>query len=458
MASGVARAERGGNDDGDDDSEHRATVTATASMAATLEADAAAAVERLTARIDALRIALRARDDRYEAEMAPGGRSCKAAIDSDPEWRAEYEELKRLEREAAGSPRHGCCAFYVSRKRRFCISRARDGGTMCTLHKPFEGVDAVTPSVVEAVLEREAWRRVVVTPADDGSNGAASASSSNSAARRRKTNVNRRMKKMTNPLAVQFQTPKVLNDAYWSRAYQGEHLSAPLLVDVGTAKGGFIKALASDCAEDCTTAKSGVVYNLLGVEIFDILVDAANAWVKENASTLKRRAHFIGCNANVSLTALNMPNVRAICIQFPDPWSNKPNRRVVTPKFVDDLAAILPSGGEIYCCSDVRALAEEMYDVVSQNEHFVLDERTYERVGEMPEKPDLEPVPEFDAAHQYKWIKNTHLRDDDKDDKGEDKDVPRRWLNANPYAAYTERDIVCESKWRPVYRCAMIRI
>ena len=436
----------------DDGGGDRASASATSTTSSMTADAAAAAVEKLTARMALLRATLRARDDRYEAEMKHMGRSCKDVIDADPEWRAEYEELKKLEREAAGAPRDGCCAFYVSRKRRFCVSRARDGGTMCTLHRPFEGVDAVTPSVVEAVLEREAWRRVVVTPAAAAEGGANGINISDSSTRRRKTNVNRRMKKMTNPLALQFQTPKILDDAYWARVYQGEHLTAPLLVDVGTAKGGFIKALASDCAQDCTVAKGGLVYNLLGVEIFDILVEAANAWVKENASTLKRRAHFVGCNVNVSLTALNMPNVRVICIQFPDPWSNKPNRRVVTPKFVDELATILPSDGEVYCCSDVQALAEEMYDVILQSQHFILDERTYERVGEMTEKIGQEFVPEFDAAHKYKWIKNSHVHEDDQ--------VPaqRRWLDSNPYAAYTERDIVCEGKWRPVYRFAMIRI
>ena len=31
------------------------------------------------------------------------------------------------------------------------------------------------------------------------------------------------------------------------------------------------------------------------------------------------------------------------------------------------------------------------------------------------------------------------------------------WLAANPVGVPTERDLVCESKWRPVYRFVVVR-
>ena len=125
---------------------------------------------------------------------------------------------------------------------------------------------------------------------------------------------------MTNPLAAQFREAKTLDDAYW-RTVAGR-----TLVDVGTAKGGFVKALAGERADACSRAKSGIEYNLLGVEIYEPLVEAANAWTAANKMSLKRDAHFVSCNVNVSLSALNLPNVRAVCVQFPDPWSQEARR------------------------------------------------------------------------------------------------------------------------------------
>ena len=392
------------------------------------------------ARADRLRESLRRRDDEYERSARE--RSSMRAILADETWLAEYDELKALELALAGERRAGFCAAYVKRKRRWCAFRARDGGTMCTLHRALEE-GAAAAAAAAAALARDV--RALTTRAAD-----------EDATRRKKKNMNRRMKKMTNPLAVQFQTPKALDDAYWRDAL-GD-VTKPAIVDVGTAKGGFIKELARDRADACSMAKSGEVYNVVGVEIYEPLVRAANAWVEANRRTLKRAAHFVACNANVSLKSLNIPNVRAVCVQFPDPWSRARHveRRVMTPEFARAVADILPSGGELYCCSDVKSLAEEMYDVVAANADFALDEATYARVGEMDERVETlttEEVPEHDSAHKYEWKPLAEIMVEENVTPS----ATRRWLRSNPYDAHTERDIVCEQKIRPVYRFAVIR-
>lgn len=400
-----------------------------------------------------VRAHLRERDEEYE--RANGTRASLGIIRANQEWFATYERVKTLERANAKEKEFvDQCGYYQKRKRARCLARKRDGGEYCTAHKAFEGEtgEALETRVVARELDAQRESEDERSESQEDANERVVVDVARSSVRRKKTNVNRRMKKMTNPLAGQFQTPKVLDDAYWSRAYDGTHHSAPLLVDIGTAKGGFIKALATDCAEACSAAKGGETYNLLGVEIFELLVDAANAWVSKNAASLKRKAHFVSCNANVSLRALNLPNLRAICIQFPDPWSNKPKRRVVTPAFVDELAAMLPRGGELYCCSDVKALAEEMYDIILASSYFTLDERAYERVGTTSEPLDHPTnLQRFDPAHKYPWTR----RLDAPVERGDE--CPRRWLRANPYAAHTERDVVCELKWRPVYRFAFAK-
>lgn len=401
------------------------------------------------ARVEELRIKLKARDDAYELEHPSERSSLAGSISTDPEWLREYEEVKRLERALATPPGPGCCRMYVARKRRYCIARARDGGTMCTRHRQYEEDED------EAGGESVLGSALATLALGPGTPDAASMEG------RKKKNINRRMKKMTNPLSAQFQTPKVLDDEYWKGKFT-DVVNRPTLVDVGSAKGGFIKALASDCATACTKAKNGTMFNLLGVEIYEPLVEAANIWVETHAKSLTRDAHFVSANANVSMSSLNVPNLRAVCVQFPDPWSRGKHaaRRVMTPQFARTLAELLPVDGELYCCSDVLALAEEMYDVVLANEDFEIDETTYCRLGEMvsPSRDGAqEKMPHFDAAHKYEWERQTEIDDDDDDGKSAD-GPKRRWLSANPYAAHTERDIVCEGKWRPVYRFAVVRV
>ena len=35
---------------------------------------------------------------------------------------------------------------------------------------------------------------------------------------------------------------------------------------------------------------------------------------------------------------------------------------------------------------------------------------------------------------------------------------PKKWLKIRPYFIPTERDKVCELKWRPIYRCFLVKI
>jgi hypothetical protein len=59
-------------------------------------------------------------------------------------------------------------------------------------------------------------------------------------------------------------------------------------------------------------------------------------------------------------------------------------------------------------------------------------------------------------AHQYQW------HEGEGDDEGDGIFIrgaaKPRWLAANPYTVPTERDLVCESKWRPVYRFVVHRL
>lgn len=222
--------------------------------------------------------------------------------------------------------------------------------------------------------------------------------------------------------------------------------------------------------------------------------------------------HFVACNANVTLTRDWLGPVLAkrlsyVTILFPDPWSRARHaaRRVVTPAFVRALADVCAEGTRVYCCSDVKPLAREMQTTFLSGAaegctYFVLDEASYAKHGEATEREleescalaetrakdafsessersasvreEKEKGKRFEhvfPAHRYEW-QNAVGNDDDVEgkknerrsgmDRSElrgDPETDARWLAANPVGVPTERDLVCESKWRPVYRFVVVR-
>lgn len=500
--------------------------------------------------LTALREELLRRDDAFERER--GEKSSRAHIAADAEWEALYQSLKRAEKALAEASRvSGQCAQYIARRRRFCASRAADGcDGYCSLHavglgkalsRPAAGTKDQNP--VDA-RERTAEAEILETL---------------ETRHRKKTNVHRRMKKLTNPLSMHHRT--AAPQPVWSEVY--DDLERPLLIDVGCAKGRFLaRAATSDAARfeaslmnmrlppvpslqktssessalKTTDASRTTCHNLLGLEIYAPIVEEARKWWtdarnarNEESETLKKNLHFVACNANVTLTRAWLGESLAsrlayVTILFPDPWSRARHapRRVVTPAFARALAAVCREGTRVYCCSDVEPLAEEMQATflgcpeegagVRAGKAFELDEASYARHGEataLELKKDTrtraeasekgkggeKPSEAFDhvfPAHPYAWqnvfgaqngakgdvhettqnptnAQETFVRragdvtdssdafDSNQTSNRVSAPAPARWLAANPMGVPTERDLVCESKWRPVYRFVVVR-
>ena len=260
-------------------------------------------------------------------------------IDADPQWSALFTEKKTGEREAAGEPPPGGCTVYIVRRRRFCSHAAADGlGGLCSEHYSHtvagEATTSAPPLLPSRVQEGEGQAR------PGGS---------------KKTNLRRRMKRMTNPLAHQFRTSSAAAPTLDSLFADP---ALPLLLDVGCAKGRWLGALASDAVFQ----KQFGAHNFAGLEIFEPLVTAANAW--RDAAGLRNLAFLGGAAASV-LPLLNVPTLCRVCVQFPDPWrDDNAAKRVLTPSLATWLAATLPAGGEVFLVSDVRWLALEMRTTV----------------------------------------------------------------------------------------------
>ncbi|MDX2099745.1 MAG: tRNA (guanosine(46)-N7)-methyltransferase TrmB [Leptolyngbyaceae cyanobacterium bins.59] len=207
-----------------------------------------------------------------------------------------------------------------------------------------------------------------------------------------------RVREHVNPLSRRYQAPTVPPD--WSQIYADP--TQPLHLDIGCGRGRFLLQMAPLEPR----------WNFLGLEIREPLVDQANSW---RSDLSLRNLHYLFCNANTSLapllTSLPFGVLQRVSIQFPDPWFKRKQqkRRVVQPELIAAMMPHLAPGGLIFIQSDVRDVAEEMYDRLATH-------------------PELEPKP------------------------------PGKWLTANPMPIATEREQSTLERGEPVYRALFTRL
>jgi tRNA (guanine-N7-)-methyltransferase len=172
----------------------------------------------------------------------------------------------------------------------------------------------------------------------------------------------------------------------------------PLHLDIGSARGRFLLALAPLRPEQ----------NHLGIEIRRPLVNAAEA---DRQTAALANLHFLFANAGVSLpawlAALPPGRLVLVTLQFPDPWfkSRHHKRRVLQPNLLQALAGAMTPGAQLFLQSDVQALMEPMVELVEASGCF--------------NRPDADPRP---------------------------------WRPTNPLPIPTERERHVEEQGLPVYR------
>lgn len=209
----------------------------------------------------------------------------------------------------------------------------------------------------------------------------------------------RRVRQHVNPLSSKYSNPAQAPD--WAEVFENPQL--PLHLDIGCAKGDFVRGMAQQVPE----------WNFLGLEIREPLVERAlMRHEKAVQAGAARNLHFIFCNANNSLKPVlaNYPGgLQRVSIQFPDPWFKKRHqkRRVVQPELVAVLAALMPVSGWVWLQSDIEEVCVEMCDRFNENPAF------------------------------------TRAGDD--------------WLTASPFPAKTDRERVGIEKGLPVYRAKYLR-
>ncbi len=255
---------------------------------------------------------------------------------------------------------------------------------------------------------------------------------------------------MTNPLAKQFAAPCVVP----VRKELFEDPSLPCFLDIGCAKGRYIQELSISTA---FKDKFGP-HNFLGVEIFAPLVLAANLWRDTNNI---RNLHFINASANVCNfeEVIRDVNLTRVSIQFPDPYyGNKIERRVVTPELIAIIAKVLPKGGrgELFIVSDVLEMAEFMRDIVMKSGLFQLHP-LHATNGSSVGWGERAPSTSTDCGAAEEAAEG-EVAGTGAGTAGAEGGENIKWLRTRPYIEATERDKVCETMWRTIYRTLFVTI
>ena len=113
------------------------------------------------------------------------------------------------------------------------------------------------------------------------------------------------------------------------------------------------------------------MWNYLGVEIREPLVTEANEIA---AGKGLGNLHYEFCNAMIGLDQLlgEIPKdiLRAVTIQFPDPWFKKRHakRRMVNAELVETIVSRLAPGGRVLVQTDIEFLAQEMFELFRAGE------------------------------------------------------------------------------------------
>ncbi len=136
---------------------------------------------------------------------------------------------------------------------------------------------------------------------------------------------------------------------------------APLEVEIGCGDGSFLAAYAAQHQEK----------NFLGIErLLGRIRKLNRKAIRLRLDNLK----ILRIEASYCIQYLLPPkSIRACHIYFPDPWPKKKHqkRRLIAPKFAENLANTLEPGGQVFLRTDNEGYFRQMLKIFGENPRFL---------------------------------------------------------------------------------------
>lgn len=158
---------------------------------------------------------------------------------------------------------------------------------------------------------------------------------------------------------------------------------APTVLEIGFGMGASLVQMAKDAPE----------LNFIGVEVHRPGVGKLLQLVNDEAlSNLRVFEHDA---VEVLAQCLPEASLHRVQVYFPDPWHKKKHnkRRLIQPKFVQQLRQKIEIGGVLHLATDWENYAEQMMEVLGEAEDFA----NVAGVGEYAPRPEYRPKTKFEA-------------------------------------------------------------
>ncbi|OBW97706.1 tRNA (guanosine(46)-N7)-methyltransferase TrmB [Gallibacterium genomosp. 1] len=156
----------------------------------------------------------------------------------------------------------------------------------------------------------------------------------------------------------------------------------PVILEIGFGMGSSLVEMA----------KQNLNNNYIGIEVHTPGIGACIAYALEQQVRNLR----VICHDAIEILQDNIPDQSLSGLQlfFPDPWHKAKHhkRRIVQPQFLKLVMQKLKTGGFIHMATDWENYAEQMLDVLSQEEELTNTSATNDFIP----RPDFRPLTKFE--------------------------------------------------------------